>query len=202
MEVVCIGRWLLSAGALAAALHVTGCGDKVVRAGRPDVDIGPVAPLTFVFHNGTEKPLYVSWDSMRAPIQVMRDANVLRIDPGCSPACEPSCTCKACPEPKMDVMRVDPGSDLKVTWEATRYELHSCGADAACSCAEPWPATAGHYKVSLTASEGVLGGAPDAVDPHLLHNAEVDPSAATCTAGVGFELLGGAEITAPFQCGN
>jgi hypothetical protein len=176
------------------------CGESGARAGRPDVVIGPVAPITFVFHNGTGSNVYVSWAAGRAPIHVLRDAKELTIDPACAPLCESACACLACPAPEQKVMRVEPGADLKVVWEATLFRFQKCDQAPGCTCAESWPATAGSYQVSLAASAGVIGGEPDTADPRILKNATIDQAAATCAAGTDFELVGASEFRMLFEC--
>lgn len=197
-----ISRGSVGAVAIAAAMGgmTPGCGEKVPQGGRPDVAIVPVAPITFVFHNSTGSAVYVDWVGMRAPMRVLRDHKELRTHPGCDPLCASQCACLACPTPAHRVLRLDDGAELRMEWEATVYELHKCAADPACSCVEPWPATAGAYAVSLAGAAGVIGGVPDPVDSRILNEATLDSAAPGCQASADFELVGAAEVKVQFTC--
>jgi hypothetical protein len=176
------------------------CGDSEGGKGKPDVQIQPVAPLNFVFHNATGSPVYVDWSANKAPLRVLRDDVDLLLGPGCSPLCKDNCACLACPAPELKVLRIGPGDKLQVTWEALHFLLHTCAEAASCSCAEPWPVTAGKYLVRLDGSTRVKGGTPNPSDPDMMDGAEIDPQAPACVASVVFDLVGAAELTIPIEC--
>jgi hypothetical protein len=188
----------LALGALLVAQ--LSCGDSGQMAGKPAVGIKPVDPITFVFHNATSAPVFVDWSSHKAPLQLLRDNAQMRIDPGCAPLCKDTCACLACPTPEQKVLRIGPGEELKVVWDATHYLLRACEDAASCSCAEPWPATAGKYVVKLAASTGVIGGTPDTADPRVLNGAKIDPVAPICEGTSPFQLVGAALVSTPFNC--
>ncbi len=185
---------------LMAIVSTVSCGELDGSTDRPDVTIAPVAPMQFVFHNTSASPLYVDWSAGRAPVRILRDGTELAVDTGCAPLCHQTCGCMACAAPEHRVLKIDPGAHIQLEWTPVHHVFHSCQDSPACSCAEPWPVTAGTYAVHLAAAKAVKGGTPSLSDPGMLDGADPDWSAATCLASTDFVLEGGAKVAVAFNC--
>lgn len=183
-----------------ALIAVAGCSADEGGLGKPTVDAGPVANISFVFTNPGAEDLYVDWPTTQPRLVIKRNETVLITQRGCLPFCGDGCNCSPCPPTSTRVKRVPAGGSLTVPWKPIRYAVNACGGSESCTCIESWPVTAGHYEVSLAGFTHATGGEPSPEDPDLLIGAQTSPESRSCTARKAFDLEGGATVSANFVC--
>ncbi|MCU0691282.1 MAG: hypothetical protein MUF54_07770 [Polyangiaceae bacterium] len=170
--------------------------------GGPSVGVGSVAPLTLRVDNVSKHDVYVTVDEDGVVFEVKRQSEPLVTVRGCHPECDFGCGCDTCAPTVTRVRRIAPGQSFAMTWEAVHYVIQPCADQAACSCVERWPMTAGRHSVEVRGFDAVVGGVPAPEDPDVVVGAAMAETASECTGMSMFDLAGGAEVVVGLRCAS
>ena len=177
----------------------TGCSSDEGGLGKPTVDAGPVADITFVFSNPGTEDIYIEWSTAQPQFVLKHNDTTMLTRRGCLPFCGDGCNCSPCSPTLTKVKRVPPGESVSVLWKPVHYTVNTCGSSTKCTCIESWPVTIGDYDVSIVGMTDATGEvSPD--DPDLLIGAEASADSRSCFAHKTFALEGGQTVTANLFC--
>ena len=173
---------------------------------KPDVGKTPSSPITIQLTNTLSENLFVPWsienDASLPVFSIERGTHSLSTLRSCYPDCVDACECKPC-DTVSDVRVVPPEAVISVRWKPVHYVINKCHNSADCGCAESWPLTVGHYRMTLTAFSQAIGGIPQDDEPDFLRDAMPGPESVSCDASAEFDIAARkATIDAVFRCNH
>jgi hypothetical protein len=151
---------------------------------------GPVAlgTVTLRFKNDGAATVYVDVTfGGQLAITSSSHAEPYALSTACTQPCPCGEGCVQCGAPQPAVKVLAPGEHFDMPWSGTYYAFQPC-ADSWCQCHDALLVQPGTFAAALPGALGVTGGTPDAQDPSILLNAQIDETKGTCSAKAPFEM--------------